>query len=996
MDVRQFLSTVVPWGDGYITIHWCGNKHWRGRSFQGIDAALELVADLQDNGQKNEIYFCISSQRNNSGQRYRDNVVLLRAIPVDFDVDPENPKKYPSLEAAAHGLVEFCARLKLPDPTFIVRSGGGLHAYWVSKTDLTIDEWQPFADALKRAAQALGIKLDPAVTGDAVRILRVPGTSNNKYGEPRPVVLVQSSTGVRYDFAAVFRHVVDQYAGFRRAAANGHAKPVEVAEAFKHLDPAQQPLGEGIEVRVIPPLPFAPIRAQCGWLRTAHETGGRDYDQGLWMLTTLCATFLEDGYNLAHAFADKYPGYTRAETDAMWERKLRERKEKNFGWPSCQAISDRGGEPHCKTCPHLRKGKSPLTLGYLALMDNDDAKEMAALGGERPPELRLPEGFCREIATKRICAFFPSREIKQDKAVAGRLLWLISNTLREPTLQFQQGHYGLAFFAGADKDKEVEVFISSPNVAKANLLRTLLEKCVLYNPEAEAVAMLERFAMSWLDKLRLEDHAIHDSGTMGWRYENGKRIGFVYGDKLYCENGTAVPLAASAGSDMLRTWYKPVGSKEVWLKAAKLLTDRKRPELDCLIAVAFAAPLTVFAGTLYGAVLSVWGRPGTSKSTAQQVAAAVWGHPKQTRESLNSTPKSVQGRLGRTRNLPAYWDDVQDERHQDALFQTMFVASEGAEGGRLNPDASYKERLEWQTLLVACSNLSFVEYLFNKQRSTTAGIRRVFEIEYNRRDDDEPGLINQVEAGRVFAALEHNFGQIGAEYAKILATEHNEINTLVATTIDTFNKTVVGTNEESFWWGICGTLLAGAMLARRLGVELDLAAMEAFLLHTYHANRTLRVEGGTEGGTYQHTQNALSAFLNTYGGAGHVIYVDRAYVRNSTIEVLAKPYSGRPIYIQIARDTRTLSFSKRMFRHYLTQSKIDPRTVLQGLEKFFKATEAKMTLGAGSVHAHTQEPCVEIVVPIGNDALEGFVQAWGKRADIEAAERAAEAAKSAE
>ena len=83
--------------------------------------------------------------------------------------------------------------------------------------------------------------------------------------------------------------------------------------------------------------------------------------------------------------------------------------------------------------------------------------------------------------------------------------------------------------------------------------------------------------------------------------------------------------------------------------AAKLLTDRKRPELDIIISIGFAAPLMAFAGTLYGAISVIWGDPGTSKSTAQQVAAAVWGHPKQTRESLNSTPKSVQGRLGRTK-----------------------------------------------------------------------------------------------------------------------------------------------------------------------------------------------------------------------------------------------------------------------------------------------------------------------------------------------------------
>ena len=245
------------------------------------------------------------------------------------------------------------------------------------------------------------------------------------------------------------------------------------------------------------------------------------------------------------------------------------------------------------------------------------------------------------------------------------------------------------------------------------------------------------------------------------------------------------------------------------------------------------------------------------------VAAAVWGHPKQTRESLNSTPKSVQRRLGLCRNLPAYWDDVQDERHQLALFDCMFVTAEGAEGGRLNPDASMKARLEWQTLMVACSNASFVEYLIKKQKSTTAGMRRVFEVEFNK-SETEPGIINAVDASRTFAQLEHNFGCIGADYAKLLATEHRDINVMVGDTINRFSQRVQGTGDESYWWGVCGVLIAGATMANRLGAEIDVIALEEFLVRMFLHNRKIRGSEGTEGGSYENTEQALTAFLNHY------------------------------------------------------------------------------------------------------------------------------------
>jgi len=338
--------------------------------------------------------------------------------------------------------------------------------------------------------------------------------------------------------------------------------------------------------------------------------------------------------------------------------------------------------------------------------------------------------------------------------------------------------------------------------------------------------MLEN--VSWLDKLRKEDHAaVRDAGTMGWRYEDGKRIGFAFGNKFYHEDGQTVPLVTAA-DDEFRRWYTPVGRREAWLKAARLLTDRKRPELDVLVAMAFAAPLTVFSGTFYGAVLSVWGEPGTSKSTAQQVSTAVWGHPKQTRESLNSTPKALQGRLGRTRNLPAYLDDIQDRHHQDNLFHTLFTAAEGAEGTRLNRDGSMKSRLEWQTLLAVCSNASFVEFLICRKKSSSAAMRRIFEINFKEKPG-EPGIIDGLDASKIFAELEHNYGVIGAEYAQLLARFHDKIDGMVSTITKKFTASVEGTIDESYWWSLCGVLLTGATLARRLGAELDVDAMETFL-----------------------------------------------------------------------------------------------------------------------------------------------------------------------
>jgi hypothetical protein len=923
---------------------------------------------------KHNIYFCISHQALNSGQRDRAHATGLVCVPMDLDVKPGSDKHYQSIPEALAALFTFCDETGIPRPALVVVTGGGVHAYWLSNRVLTVEEWQPYADGLKHSAIKAGLKFDRQCTGDAARVLRIPGTFNWKYEDgPRPVRLIQQyCTGEKLDFSDSFKKILGT-PGTSGSVRTRVPPKIQVAAAFKAL-PVKS-LAEGIVNPDIPPLPFDPIKEECGFLREAWETGGKDYDQPKWNITTLIATFLDDGNTLAHRFGDQHPDYTFEQTEEMWARKNRERKEKNLGWPKCQTIAGLGST-HCAGCPHYPKGKSPVNIGYEAFANPATDEDLKELGGKRSSDMRLPEGYCID-QTGRICAIQRARTEK-GKIQPARLVLLWLTVLKEPSLQFQNGKFGLGFIANTDRHGTAEIFLHSGNVLKEmGLFKHMAEKCVLPNTEKGVRDMAEKFMVSWLDKLLKEDVAIRDSGTMGWRYDKSERVGFVYGNILYHEDGRDVPLIASTDNDF-RSWYTPVGTREAWLDAARLLTDRRRPELDIIIAIGFAAPLMTFAGTLYGAIISVWGEPGTAKSTAQQVAAAIYGHPKQTRESLNSTPKSVQGRLGRCRNLAAYWDDIQDERHQDALFQTMFVATQGAEGGRLNTDASMKERLEWQTLLVACSNASFVEYLTRKQKSTTAGMRRVFEIEFNKHDK-EPGIINATDAGRVFAALERNYGVIGAEYARMLANEHKDIDLMVADVIKEFCDKVGGTGDEAYWWGTCGVLLAGAQLANRLGATLDVAAMDDYLQMAFYNNRTIRGSEGTEGGTLSNTEHGLTSFLNHYVGSGNVIYVDRAFEhKHKKLEVLRAPNPGHPIVVQIVRDQRTITFSKREMRDFLHKREIQARQVFNGLLKYYKAREIRGTLGAGTAHSQSQEVCFEMHVPLNQvHVLSEMISAQG-------------------
>jgi hypothetical protein len=850
----------------------------------------------------------------------------------------------------------------------MVASGsGGVHVYWCSKDALTLEKWQPFADALKWAIldynwQAafnkgcsendlpeVDIKVDAFVTTDAVRVLRIPGHDNYKHTPPRPVRIIRrtSSDGF-YDFDAVF-------AGLKAKVLSGQQKAAEEKEQGFVL-------GAEVETHKLGPMPFAPIMAGCGFLRTAYETGGKDYTEPMWHLTTLSAVFLENGNELAHKFGNAHPGYSHESTEDKWERKCRERDDKGVGWPSCKAISD-NGSGQCQSCPHFTVGKTPFHLALGAIRDREEQQQLIELDAIRLEGLYLPHGYAVSKKTDYICKIDQKYNRKGQPVGPKYLLELFLCELSDPVAQIINGVKGISFTEKAGKDLPVRKFVPMGGFDPKALNKLGI------NNRSENTRQMVKFSESWFDTMR-RLKVTRELTSLGWRFEDGKITGYVYAGTYFQSDGAVISSGLSSEDNVLRQ-YQPVGEKEPWYHAAKLLTDRKRVELDTLLCVGFAAPLMAFTGTVYGGMLSIWGEAGTSKSTAQQLACALWAHPKHGRESLNSTSKSVLNKLGMIKNLPVYWDDIQDENRQEHLFQTMFVHTEGIEGGRLDTNVQQRARGEWQTLMVACSNASFVEYVIRKQPSTTAGLRRVFEYEINR-DPDEKGLVDAFDAIKAYAKLEYNYGMVGYGYAQILATEHTQIEAMVGETVKRFKNKVKGTANETYWWGIAGVLVAGANMAVRMGVEVDPARIEDFLLSVFYKNRRLRDSEATEGGSKDNTWNALVHFIK-FASIKNVIITD-VFMRTSGKPIGIPRNEDRlrelgrgPLFYHVATSEQKIRISKKEFRKYLYDQKIQPRPVLEGLKKHFGATidVLKVTLGGGTHWAIGQEDVIELPIPEG-------------------------------
>lgn len=111
---------------------------------------------------------------------------------------------------ARDALSKCCAEIDIPEPTFVLDTGGGLHAHWALKTGLDPVRWKAIAEKFKKLMAARGLLADPSRTADVASVMRLPNTLNFKYIPPRQVKLVESREDVDTD--AFCRAVEEDYA----------------------------------------------------------------------------------------------------------------------------------------------------------------------------------------------------------------------------------------------------------------------------------------------------------------------------------------------------------------------------------------------------------------------------------------------------------------------------------------------------------------------------------------------------------------------------------------------------------------------------------------------------------------------------------------------------------------------------------------------------------------------------------------------------------------
>src|SRR5262245_11996614 len=389
--IATFLTHALPWSAGtYVNIEafeWMpdpGEKPEAGKGKLGPRKASRSCQDLNEaigfarwcDRKGWEVYVRMASGKNPGTAKatktggtvyramgHRNNAAELVSHYIDVDV---KRGAHGSTQEAVGAVQAMCTALGWPPPTFIVLSGGGgFHAHWVDPKPTTVATWDAFAVRLQEACRQHGVLADHNVTVNAVCLLRIPGTHNRKYGDPRQVLLEMPGGFVsREALEAALPIVTMKNSASAPPGAHGGPSPDPAIFPARTLvdDPWAKSWTAGIEVDAFT---LDEVATGCPYVAATIADGGIGQSQSLWFAAGHIAIFTAGWVGDFGKRSERHACYKESDALTMFERVLKAKQENDFGWPRCRTLHLAGAKD-CAGCPHLAEDRSPLNFAVRA------------------------------------------------------------------------------------------------------------------------------------------------------------------------------------------------------------------------------------------------------------------------------------------------------------------------------------------------------------------------------------------------------------------------------------------------------------------------------------------------------------------------------------------------------------------------------------------------------------------------------------------------------
>lgn len=915
--MTDFLKSVLPTQGVYCTV---GIRAGAVRqSFHGSVDDVE-AAGLALDSQGVDAYFALATFIDGSARKV-DNASHLRSFFLDLDCGTGKP--YVDQPAAAQAVAIFLQATGLPSPT-LVNSGGGLHVYWPLTEDIPVNVWQAHAKSLKRLCAQHNLFADPAVTADAARILRIPGTQNFKNSTSRPVQIIASGVPVSLaDFAKILPPA-----------------PIDLSAAKQFgMDEASRDLAGG----EYPTCNFTKIAKLsvkdngCAQIKYALQNA-HTLEEPLWRGVLSIAVRCEDGAKAIHRVSSGHPEYTPEATEA----KAAETK----GPYTCEWYRD-NNPTHCAGCQ--QRISTPLMLGRViaAAAIQDDQYLIEKPDDEDAPAVTLAVPAYPFPYFRGANGGVYRRETDADGNNHDIEIYHSDLYLTERFYDFSMDGEGDGEMVGINlhmrKDGVRRFYAPVTTLFTKDKMRDLLIKhgVVAYGKHLDA---LMAYFASTIRKLQTQFSANRTRNQMGWTPDT---LGFVVGELEYTVNGPKLAPPAS-GTRQLAAAFKPTGSLEEWKQVANFYNNPGLEPHAFALFVAFGSPLLKFLGgnVVKGAQVHLkHNGSGSGKSTAQMVANSVFGHPDDLLMKKEDTYASKMHMLGMMNSLVFTVDEITNEKAEILSdYAYGFTSGRGKHRMEAQTNKLRSNSTTWCNFTITSGNASVVDALQQHKSTADGELRRVLEIAVQTYTGH-----SKAEIDVVFGKLNDNYGVAGPIYIQYILENLPAVQDALYRMQAKIDKELALDQTDRYYSCLLTCAFVGAKIAQSLKLhDIEIKRVyRAAVEFTQQARISTRNEVGD---LLLVAQETLASFINE--NVNNALVINHPVKGGSIPSAPIQSPKGQ-LKMRYEPDTKELIVTVAEFRKHFSARQVD---VKESLARMARAGIVKndgksitVRIGAGAI-----------------------------------------------
>jgi hypothetical protein len=754
---KQFYQKVLPTQGVY-----CASGIRDGKVVNQFAESLDGLLEIVDRLEKDHLNVFVAFSTFQSYSRKADNAAFVRCFVLDLDVGT-GPRKYASKNEAILDLFNFVEGQGLPPPV-LIDSGTGVHAYWPFDSDVPAETWVRSAEQFK-AFCSKHINIDPAVTADRARIMRVPGSLNYKTDPPIPSKLLTDEFW-QYDFD-LFKSFLDEVQPAQVNVLDVVQKGLDDdTSSVARIDPNFETVFEVLAQKSLDE------EGGCAQIKYILENAAT-LPEPLWRSGLSLARACIDWEEAIHVMSAPYPNYSPEETIRKANGTV---NREGKCMPHSCLVLDTENPGVCSGCPHWGRITNPLALGK-RLKAPTEAPANAVRDDEDPQKVPVYTTFPKELAPFKRGpngGIWYSPPAKQDKDGG----WSHQPDIKiwdhdlYPIKRMYGPHDGECLMMRhiMPHDDVRDFLVPMAATYSMDKFKTIASQYGVL-PKPAFMPLLAEYVIKWGEYMLNYRSAEQTRMQMGWTADGH---GFVIGEQEIQRGGKTVKTAASPLVQSVSKLLRPAGDYDKWKEAAQKLNQPGFEMHAFALLCGLGSPLMPFTSTK-GISVCYTGGSGNAKTGALYAGLSLFGDPVDLslaggKESATDNAL-VQWYMG-LKNIMMGLDEASNRKPEE-VSNLIYKVSQGKSKLRMQASVNAVREIDMTAALITflTSNQSLTDKLTSFKHNPDGELARLLEFKIDR---PQPMIDNPSIGKEIFDVFRLNYGHAGPRYIEHLLKVGND------------------------------------------------------------------------------------------------------------------------------------------------------------------------------------------------------------------------------